>query len=129
MFVCSSNLAIRLIIVFWGFAGTIAQFEDEFGDCTRYGDSKAHEDPKIRVLLAIHRYLNKYCPHIEQVSLVTGQPNIRHKQAEKGAIIKMLKGHQEIKVNGKIRKVLIDQVAVVPEGSGAFWAKPSDGVI
>lgn len=114
-----------------GFAGTIAQFEDEFGNGTRYGDSKAHEDTKIRVLLAIHRYLGRYCPHIEKVSFVTRQPIKRHKQAEKESIIAMLKGDHEVKVNGKIRKVLIEQVAVAPEGSGAFWAlaQPSNGVI
>lgn len=112
-----------------GFAGTIAQYEDEFGDGTRYGDSKAHEDTKIRVLLAIHRYLSRYCPHIEQVSFVAGQPIKRHKQAEKDSIIAMLKGNHEIKVNRRIRKVSIDRVAVAPEGSGAFWAQPSDGII
>ncbi|MGE7946454.1 ParM/StbA family protein [Lysinibacillus sp. NPDC093688] len=112
-----------------GFAGTIAQFEDEFGDGTRYGDSKAHEDTKIRVLLAIHRYLGRYCPHIEKVSFVTGQPIKRHKKAEKESIIEMLKGNHEIKMNGKSRKVSIEQVAVAPEGSGAFWVRPSDGIV
>lgn len=112
-----------------GFAGTIAQFEDEFGDGTRYGDSKAHEDTKIRVLLAIHRYLCRYSPHIEKISFVTGQPIKRHKQVEKEAIIAMLTGEHQIKVNGRTRKVIIEQVAVAPEGSGAFWAQPSDGVI
>lgn len=112
-----------------GFAGTIAQYEDEYGDGTRYGDSKNHEDTKIRILLAIHRYLNRYCSHIEKVSFVTGQPIKRHKKDEKEAIIEMLKGNYDIKVNGKSRRIIIEQVAVAPEGSGAFWASPSDGVV
>ena len=37
-----------------GFAGSIAEHEDDYGNGTRYGDSKAHEDTKIRVLLAIN---------------------------------------------------------------------------
>lgn len=112
-----------------GYAGTIAQYEDEYGDGTTYGDSKAHEDTKIRVLLAIHRYLKRYCPHIERISLVTGQPIKQHKQSEKDKIIKMLQGKHEIKVNGQYTKVVVEQVAVAPEGSGAFWAFPNDGVI
>lgn len=112
-----------------GFAGTIAQFEDEFGDGTRYGDSKAHEDTKIRVLLAIHRYLNRFCPHIENVCFVTGQPIKRHKHAEKDVIINMLQGEHNVKVNNKQRKIIIERVGVAPEGSGAFWAKPETGLL
>lgn len=112
-----------------GFAGTIAQYEDQFGDGTTYGDSKAHDETKIRVLLAIHRYLKRYCPHIERISIVTGQPIKQHKQSEKDKIIKMLQGEHEIKVNSQCTKVIVEQVAVAPEGSGAFWAFPSDGMI
>lgn len=50
-----------------------------------YGDSKAHEDTKIRVLLAINRYLDRYCPHFENIAIVTGQPIKRHKQTEKNS--------------------------------------------
>ena len=112
-----------------GFAGTIAQFEDEFGDGTRYGDTKAHEDTKIRILLALHRYLSRYCPHIEKVSFVTGQPIKQHKESEKQAIIKMLVGEHVIKVNGTQRKIIIEKVGVAPEGSGAFWARQKSGLL
>lgn len=112
-----------------GFAGTIAQYEDEFGDGTRYGDTKAHEDTKIRVLLAINRYLNRFCPHIEKVSVVTGQPIKRHNQAEKNLIINMLKGTHNIKVNNQSRKIIIENVGVVGEGSGAFWVNPQMGLV
>jgi len=112
-----------------GFAGSIAQYEDEFGDGTRYGDTKAHEDTKVRVLLAITRYLNRYCPSIEKVSIVTGQPILRHNQKEKSLIIDMLVGEHSIKVNDKRKNITIENVGVSGEGSGAFWACPQEGLV
>ncbi|MEO4053823.1 ParM/StbA family protein [Solibacillus sp. CAU 1738] len=111
-----------------GFAGTIAMFEDEFGNGSMYGDTKAHEDNKIRVLLAINRYLDKYCPNVGTLSIVTGQPIKRHKEEEKKIIQQMLIGQHEVKVNGKIRSFYIDNVGVAPEGSAAYWAKPATGL-
>lgn len=112
-----------------GFAGSIAEFEDEFGNGTTYGDSKAHEDTKIRVLLAIHRYLEKYSLDIDVVQIVTGQPVSNHKEAEKNKIIDMLQGDHKFIVNGKKRKLTIDKVKVAPEGTGAFWSNPQPGAI
>lgn len=112
-----------------GFAGTIAYYEDQFGGTGMYGDSKAHEDTKIRVLLAIHRYIVKYCPGVENVSLVTGQPIVSHKETEKKKIIEMLKGTHEFNVNGQWRRIYIHDVAVGAEGSGAFHASPESGTL
>lgn len=112
-----------------GFAGTIAQYEDEFGDGAIYGDTKAHDDTKIRVLLAIDRYLNKYCPHVTRISIVVGQPIKRHKDSEKDSIKNMLKGQHTIKVNDKTRTFYIENVGVAPEGSAAFWSNPTEGKI
>lgn len=112
-----------------GFAGTIAVYEDEFGGIGMYGDSKAHEDTKIRVLLAIHRYIQKYCPGVENVSLVTGQPIVSHKDSEKEQIIDMLKGEHVFTVNGKRQRIYIHDVAVGAEGSGAYWANPEQGTV
>jgi len=112
-----------------GFAGSIAEIEDDYGNGTMYGDSKAHEDTKIRVLLAINRYLNRYCPHFENVSIVTGQPIKRHKPTEKNAICDMLEGPHTLTVNGTTRTITIDKVGVAPEGSGAFWSKPEMGKV
>ena len=112
-----------------GFAGSIAEYEDEFGNGTMYGDSKAHEDTKIRVLLAIHRYLAKYCPHFDRIAIVTGQPIKRHKPTEKEEIKRMLEGIHEYTVNGKTHSIIIEGVGVAPEGSGAFWSSPSTGTI
>lgn len=112
-----------------GFAGTIAEYEDEFGNGAMYGDTKAHEDAKVRVLLAIYRYLNKYCPYMTKIVIVTGQPIKRHKNSEKEAIIDMLEGDHDFVVNNKKVSFSIESVKVAPEGSGAFWAKPQDGTV
>ena len=112
-----------------GFAGSIAEHEDDYGNGTRYGDSKAHEDTLIRVLLAVNRYLNRYCPHYEHVAIVTGQPIRRHKATEKKAIADMLEGSHSVTVNGKSRTIVIDKVGVAPEGSGAFWSNPQMGKV
>lgn len=112
-----------------GYAGTIAQYEDEFGNGAMYGDSKAHEDTKIRVLLAIHRYLEKYRLQIYKISIVTGQPISKHNQAEKDLIRNMLEGEHLVTVNGKRRLFEISDVGVSGEGSGAYWCEPKKGVV
>lgn len=112
-----------------GFAGTIAEYEDIFGASGMYGDSKAHEDTKIRVLLAIHRYIEKYCPNTQTVSLVTGQPITSHIDSEKEKIQEMLQGRHEFTVNGNRQVIYIDQVRVGAEGTGAFWSQPENGTV
>lgn len=112
-----------------GFAGSIAVYEDEFGGGSMFGDTKAHEDTKIRVLLAIYRYGKKYGIDVTDVSLVTGQPIISHKSADKQHIQDMLTGQHSFTVNGENVSFNIVEVAVGAEGSGAFWSNPEDGVI
>lgn len=112
-----------------GFAGTIAMYEDEFGNGTIYGDTKAHEDSKIRVLLAINRYLNMYCPNVSRVAIVVGQPIIKHNETEKNKIKEMLVGKHTVTVNDKTRTFHIENVGVSPEGSAAFWGLPQDGMV
>ncbi|MEK4255398.1 ParM/StbA family protein [Ureibacillus sp. FSL K6-2830] len=108
-----------------GYAGTIAMYEDEFGDGATYGDTKAHEDTKIRILLAIYRYTKKYCPDAKRIYLVTGQPINRHKDEEKTKIINMLIGYYDFSVNGQRVRFAIEDVKVAPEGSAAFWSTPA----
>lgn len=112
-----------------GFAGSIAAAEDDYGTGSMYGDSKAHEDTKIRVLLAIYRYLNRYCPHFKDIYVVTGQPIINHKPEDKNAICDMLEGFHEFTVNGRSVSFTIEKVGVAPEGSGAYWSNPQGGTI
>lgn len=112
-----------------GYSGTIASYEDEFGIGSVYGDTKAHEDTKIRVLLAIYRYIEKYCPGEENVKIVTGQPIVSHKEEEKSKIIDMLIGGHVLQVNGNRVKVNVKDVKVGAEGSSAFWGDVGEGKI
>ena len=112
-----------------GYAGSIALYEDEFGNGSMYGDTKAHDDTKIRVLLAINRYLSKYCPNVSRISVVVGQPIKKHNEAEKNKIRDMLLGQHRIKVNGKTRTFTIEQIGIAIEGSSAFWSHPQNGTI
>ena len=112
-----------------GYAGSIALYEDEFSNGAMYGDSKAHDDTKIRVLLAIYRYISRHCPNAKEIALVTGQPIKRHKESEKGQIRDMLLGSHTIKVNGHYKTFAITNVGVAPEGSSAYWSQPTAGTI
>lgn len=112
-----------------GYAGTVAFYEDQFGGGAMYGESKVHEDTKIRVLLAIHRYVIKYAPETTHISLVTGQPIKTHTPEEKEALVNLLKGTHQFTVDGISRVFTITDVGVAPEGSGAFWSNPQDGVV
>lgn len=108
-----------------GFAGTLAAREDEFGGGVMYGDSKAHEDAKLRILIGLHRY----CNDGDEVYMVTGQPILKHTDAEKEKIKNMLKGSHDITINGIEKTIRIIDVAIAPEGSAAFWANPREGAV
>jgi plasmid segregation protein ParM len=103
-----------------GLAGTIALRESRFGS-SMLGKSKAHEDTKIRVLLGIFRYIEKFKLNVDTVSLVTGQPVDGHDDEKKDAIKKMLKGTHHVVVNNKEMTIIVKEVAVAPEGTGGFW--------
>jgi plasmid segregation protein ParM len=112
-----------------GYAGPIAEREDQFSNGTIYGETKAHLETKIRTLLAIHRYLEKYSIDADTFNIVTGQPISNHKEEEKNKIINMLRGEHRYVVNGKKRKITIDDVKVSPEGTGAFWSDAKAGTV
>lgn len=107
-----------------GYAGTLASYEDQFGGGAMYGDTKAHDDTLVRVLLAIYRYKEKYCPGFNKFSIVVGQPISSHNKTEKDKLTKMLRGEHFITINGKSQHFNIESVAVAAEGSGAFWSSP-----
>ncbi len=112
-----------------GYAGSIAVYEDEFGGASMFGDTKAHEDTKIRILLAIYRYGKKYGIDIKDVALVTGQPIVSHKAADKEKIQKMLVGTHTLNVNGESLSINIVEAGIGAEGSGAFWSSPESGTV
>lgn len=112
-----------------GFAGSIAIHEDEFGGGSMFGDTKAHGDTKIRVLLAVNRYIKKYCPREEILKIVVGQPISTHKESEKKKIKDMLLGGHEFTVNSERVSCYIEAVEVATEGGGAFWSRPEIGLV
>jgi plasmid segregation protein ParM len=107
-----------------GFAGSLAKAESEFSG-SLMGDSKAHDDAKLRVLIALHRYSQT----TNTFQLVVGQPISKHLDIEKLRIKEMLKGYHEISVNGIKKDFMITNVEVAAEGGTAFWSRPVDGHI
>lgn len=113
-----------------GFSGSIAENEDQYGGGgSLYGDTKAHEDVKIRVLLAAHRYLKKHAPYNYEINIVTGQPLSTHNDAEKQKIKNMLTGRHIFAVNGEQQIIHIQGCTVAAEGGGAFWCVPQMGTV
>ncbi len=112
-----------------GYAGSIAAVEDQFGGLSMFGDSKAHDDTLVRVLLAIYRYQTKYDCGGQPVAIVTGQPIIAHKPTEKSKLQALLLGTHDVKVNGKHRRITIEEVGVAAEGSAAIWSNPTKGLV
>lgn len=106
-----------------GFAGTLVKFECDWVN-TRKGDSKAHFEAKLRVLLAIHRYGDD-----KEYDIVVGQPISTHSPEQKQAIKKMLLGDHELTVNGSKKAFTIRQVEVAAEGGSASLADPKKGLV
>lgn len=119
-----------------GFAGSLAKYESEFA-CAMSGDTKAHSETKLRVVLAIAVYtiLNNdasYEVRWEQgrkFKIVVGQPVGNHKQAEKQFIKDMLIGEHSITINNIHRTFTIENVEVAPEGMASYFVKPESGMI
>lgn len=106
-----------------GFAGTLARYESEF--CGNImGDTKAHEDLLIRVLLGIHRYSEN-----NKFKIVVGQTIGRHTETEKDKIKGMLNGKHTITVNDITKTIEILDTQVAAEGGAAFWSSPQIGVV
>lgn len=106
-----------------GLAGTLAQFESDWGYAVK-GDSKSHEDAILRTLLAIIRYSDH-----DEHSIVVGQPIATYTDEEKQRIKRRLTGRHEIVVNGRRRVVRINRVEVAPEGAAAAMSDPKPGLV
>lgn len=99
-----------------GFAGALAKEESLFVR-EMAGDTKAHQDAVLRVLIAIHLFGNYERTH----QIVVGQPIKKHAK-DKKRIVDMIKGFHAISVNGEEKKFMIEDVSVVPEGAGVYWS-------
>lgn len=111
-----------------GFAGSLALYESEFGG-SLMGDSKAHTDTKLRVLIGIHRYVTMYSIEEKEFDIVVGQPISKHNIDEKTKIKEMLKGWHTIVVNGVEKSFHIRNVECAAEGVSSFWSNPSSGLV
>lgn len=111
-----------------GFAGSLALYESEFGG-SLMGDSKAHEDAKIRTLIGLHRYSSIHNLNNESFQLILGQPISKHVESEKDKIKQMLIGSHSIEVNGIEKSFNINQIHVAAEGASAFFCNPCEGLV
>jgi plasmid segregation protein ParM len=105
-----------------GFAGTLAE-ESECGG-SQGGDSKAHFDALLRILIAIHRFSSDSVHDI-----VVGQPISKHDPAEKQAIKTMLIKNHDITINGERKILVIRRCEVAAEGVVSGLLKPASGVV
>lgn len=105
-----------------GFAGTLAQYES-FLACSTFGDTKLHEDARLRVMLALHRYTAD-----RAVRIMVGQPIGTH-QRDKADLKAYLEGTHTLTVNGVTKTFHITRVEVGIEGGASFFAKPKDGLV
>lgn len=106
-----------------GFAGTLALIESDYGGMVM-GDTKAHDDAKMRVLLALHRYSNS-----DRYEIVVGQPISKHTPDEKQKIKEMLIGRHTLTVNDETKTFTITKCEVAAEGASAFWSAPTNGLV
>ncbi|MFF3021196.1 ParM/StbA family protein [Gottfriedia sp. NPDC057948] len=97
------------------FAGELAEKESYYPRRSM-GASKANEDVKIRILIAVFRFSNEYSN-----TVIVGQPIERHLPAEKAKIKEMLIGEHTVKLNGQSKTFKIDQVIIALEGASCFF--------
>ena len=96
------------------FAGMLAEKESYYPRRSM-GLSKAHDNMKLRVLIALHRYSNEY-----ENDLIVGQPIKMHIPNEKKKIIGLLEGEHTLILNGVQKTFRVRHMQVAAEGAGAF---------
>jgi plasmid segregation protein ParM len=106
-----------------GFAGTLAKFESEF-ITSRMGDTKAHEDFLLRVLIGLHRYSEE-----TDFRIIVGQPINRHNNEEKQKMKLMLQGAHEITVNNLKKTITIHRAEIAAEGGASYWSNSRAGLV
>ncbi|MGM0882580.1 MAG: ParM/StbA family protein [Bacillota bacterium] len=106
-----------------GFAGTLAIHESECAE-SRKGDSKAHPDALLRILIALHQF-SEGVEH----KIVVGQPIKTHTAEEKQIIKEMVIGRHELTVNGRQRTFLITRCEVAAEGVTAGLLVTGEGTV
>lgn len=103
------------------FAGTLAE-DEAFLPGSKKGVTKANDEVRLRVLLALYRYSSETV-----YDIVVGQPITGHTDHEKDAIKEMLRGKHEITVNDMTRIIEIRKVEVAAEGASVGVLEPIRG--
>jgi plasmid segregation protein ParM len=106
-----------------GFAGTLAKFESVYS-ASRMGDTKAHEDFLLRVLIGLHRYAEE-----TDFQIVVGQPINKHINEEKKKMKSMLVGTHEITVNDIKKEITIHRAEIAAEGGSAYFSNTRAGLV
>jgi len=106
-----------------GFAGTLALYESQMAESIK-GDTKAHPDARLRVLIALHQFTDG----IEH-DIVVGQPYRTHTPKQKKLIKELLQGRHEITINGVRRVIVIRRCEVAAEGVSACLLVPGMGKV
>lgn len=102
-----------------GVAGTIATYEGSYGDNRQYGETKNHFFGQLRILLAVHQFVQS-----ESVEIVIGQPFSKHQQDKEEMINSLQRKHPPLTVNGVKKNIHIQRVSVSMEGAAAFYSTP-----
>ncbi len=77
--------------------------------------SKIHQETKVLFLTALGLF-GAGCYRV-----ITGLPVNYHTPEEKGRFLELMAGRYEVCVNGARNDISIEDVAIVPEGGGAYW--------
>lgn len=105
----------------FGFAGSLALYESEFAG-SLMGDTKAHRDTLLRVLIGINRYCQIYQIEDSMFDIIIGQPISNHNAESKEKIKKMLRSQHTISVNGIEKTFSINKCEVAAEGISSYWS-------
>ncbi len=93
------------------------------------GSSKVDQETIAMILTAIFRVSEEAhypFPRVLVGMLGIGLPIHRYRQ-DKPHLIGALKGEHEIAVNGIQKRIVIDEIVVIPEGFGVYWNELVDG--
>lgn len=101
--------------------GCLGEREGDFG-VFHSGLTKIHESTLINILLYLSRYSERYA------KIVIGCPISIRTNQEKEALSNMIKGKHSIIINDREHEINILDCKVAPEGAGAFWSNPRDGI-
>lgn len=105
-----------------GFAGTLALHESECPESAK-GDSKAHADAKLRILIALHQFGDT------ENNIIVGQPIGTHTDSEKQSIKEMLIGRHELTINRHKKIIVVRRCEVAAEGVTAGLLVPGGGIV